>query len=174
MDSTAGSSAGDGRRGLRLAAAGGSSAPGSHALTDRLVHHFIRLGAAPDGAERLVESSEAVLNTLRLALEHGRFRPALDLVRVVEPAFLLAGRWGAWASSLEIGLVAARRLGDARAEGWVLHEQGVRAMAVGSFTEAGDLLSRALAIRVADGEPAEAEMTRSQLDRLRALGGAAG
>ncbi len=50
-----------------------------------------------------------------------------------------------------------------------LHEQGVRAIALGSFDEAGELLSRALAIRTDVGDEEAAQQTRSQLAHLTAL-----
>ena len=73
------------------------------------------------------------------------------------------------ASALEMGLVAARAVGDRSAEGWALHEQGVRAIAIGSFDEAGELLSRALAIRTDVDDEEAAQQTRSQLARLTAI-----
>ena len=121
------------------------------------------------GGERLVESSDAVLTTLRQAVEGGHWPGALELARVAEPAFEMGAHRGAWASALEMGLVAARAVGDRSAEGWALHEQGVRAIAIGSFDEAGELLSRALAIRTDVDDEEAAQQTRSQLARLTAI-----
>lgn len=157
---------------VRIAAvpAAGDSSP----WNDRLIAHFTRLGTSPSGAERLVESSDAVLASLRQAIKNGRWAPALELIRVAEPAFMLAGRWGAWASILKMGLTAARNLGDRRAEGWVLHEQGVRAMALGHFDEAYERLTQALVIRLDAGAAEDVERTRSQLVGLMAQRAAAG
>lgn len=141
---------------------------------DKLVAHFVRLGESPEGAFRLVESSDAVVSTLRQAVDHGHWEAALDLVRVAEPAFALGARWGAWASTLDMGLLAARALGDTRVEARLLHEKGVRAMALAHFDEADEALSQALASRTALGSEDEIGCTRSQLAQLRALTRAAG
>lgn len=72
-----------------------------------------------------------------------------------------------------MGLQAARALGDREGQAWVLHEQGVRAVALGHFDEADELLSQALAVRTELGAWDEAGWTRSQLEQLAARRGAA-
>lgn len=170
---TRSNAAGPARFGARTATppAQGASA---NAFIERLVAHFVGLGRGPGGAERLVESSDAVLTTLRKAADSAQWQPVLDLVRVAEPAFKHGARWGAWASTLDLGLQAARLLGERTAEAWVLHEQGVRFMALGDHDQAEKLLSQALAIRTELCADDEAERTRFQLAQVTLLKTAAG
>lgn len=61
------------------------------AWDDRLLVHFTRLAQTPEGQEHLAQSGDAVLSTLRKAVEAGRWEPALKLARLAEPAFAVGG-----------------------------------------------------------------------------------
>ena len=143
------------------------SAPTPSPWLDRLVDHFVRTGSGPDGACRLAQSKDAVLSTARQLAEAGRWADVLRLVRVAEPAFAANAWWGAWKSALCLALDAARNLGDAKVEGWALHQLGVRSLGLQDESSARDLLGAALEVREAAGEEEAAELTRSQLDLLR-------
>ena len=134
---------------------------------DRLVEHFLRTGAGPDGACRLAENKDAVLSTARQLADCGRWVDVLRLVQVAEPAFAFNARWGAWKSSLCLALEAARQLGDKTVEGWALHQLGIRSLGLQDEEAARDLLGAALEVRQAAGEHEAAEVTRSQLELVR-------
>lgn len=133
---------------------------------ERLVEHFTRMAAAPDGTARIVEQEGAVLAALRCAADIGCWHEALRLVRHTEPAFATSARWGAWKTVLELALAAGRKVGDRPVEGWALHQLGVRSLALGDEAEAQRQLSEALAVRREAGEDEAAELTESQLALL--------
>jgi hypothetical protein len=143
-----------------------SRTPSPNPLLERTLNHFIRLGCGPDGPKRLVQSADAVLTILRKAAEAECWPGVLELARTAEPALALSGRWGAWGAVLEFALSASRALGDRQAEGWALHQLGVRALALGDEVTARSLLSQALVIRSEEGPAEAADVTASQLRQL--------
>lgn len=145
---------------------GGSPAPSPDSWNDRLLVHFLNLGRRPDGAEKLLASADAVRTTVEQAVANGRYAEAIELAHVAEPVFIGGARWGAWASVLGSALEAARALGDLSAEGWALHQLGVRAAALGQPDKARELLSEALTARAEAGDDEAAALTRSQLAQL--------
>jgi hypothetical protein len=156
------------RYGVRPAAEPGPARrePSSDTWNDRLLVHFLRLADRPDGAQRLLASADAVRSTIEQAAANGRYAEAVELARVAEPAFLSGARWGAWASVLGSALDAARAAGDRSAEGWALHQLGVRAKALGQPDKARELLADALAVRDEAGDAEAAAVTRSQLAEI--------
>jgi hypothetical protein len=133
---------------------------------ERLVEHFTRIAAGPDGTTKLVEQEGAVLAALRCAADAECWHEALRLVRHAEPAFASSARWGAWKVVLEHALAAGRKVGDRSVEGWALHQLGVRSLALGEEAEAERLLGEALAVRREAGEDEAAALTESQLALL--------
>ena len=134
---------------------------------DRLVEHFVRTGAGPDGACRLAQSKDAVLSTAHQLAESGRWADVLRLVRVAEPAFAANAWWGAWKTALCLALDAARVMGDRKVEGWALHQLGVRSLSLQDQSAARELLGAALEVRESIGEQEAADVTRTQLDLIR-------
>jgi hypothetical protein len=149
--------------------ASGAPAPApTPAVTARLAAHFLQQGLRPDGHERVLASSDAVLRTMRQAIDAGYLDLALELIRVAEPAFALGARWAAWGETLELAVTAAVAKGDRAAQGWARHQQGIRAMALGDQEEARAHLTHALAIRCALGALEDVELTAQQLALLPA------
>ena len=111
-------------------------------------------------------SVDSIVIALGQGVSQRRWLRVLDLVRAVEPHVVEGGRWGAWEAALDAALAAARALGDRSAEGWALHQLGIRAMALGDDDRARTLLSDALAVRSGAGEIAQAAVTESQLATL--------
>lgn len=153
--------------GSPAAAAAVPSPGGPSPWLDRLVEHFVKMGTAPDGVSRIVESTDAILSTARQLADAGRWTDVLRLVRVAESAFAFSGRWGAWRTALGLALDAARNLGDRHEEGWALHQLGVRSLGLQEEAAARDLLGAALEVREAAGEHEAAELTRTQLELVR-------
>jgi hypothetical protein len=143
------------------------TAPAPSPWLDRLVEHFVRTGAGPDGACRLAQSKDAVLSTAHQLAEAGRWADVLRLVRVAEPAFAANAWWGAWKTTLCLALDAARILGDRKVEGWALHQLGVRSLSLQDESTARELLGAALEVRESIGEHEAAELTRTQLALIR-------
>jgi hypothetical protein len=121
--------------------------------------------------ERLARSPRAILGEsaamgalIARGAAMGQWAEVLRLARVVEGPLTLAGRWQAWQSVLQHGLSAARALGDQAAEAWLLHQEGVRALALGDTGQAQEALGRALEIREAIGDQAGAAATERILD----------
>ncbi len=130
---------------------------------DPLFDHFVALARTPGSRERILASGEAIRAVIRQGLERGCWARVLELARAVEHHLVEGARWGAWETVLDAALVAARALGDRSSEGWVLHQKGVRAMALGDPGYARAVLSDALAVRCEVGEGAPVAATRSQL-----------
>jgi len=143
-------------------------AAGAEAWLQPLLAHFIALGRGPEGHTCLRASRDAVVTTIRQAIDAGCNPTALELIRVAEPAFATPGTWGPWGQVLELAVGAARDIGDAPTEGWALHQLGIREWAGGHTDRARELLSQALAVRTQAGDPEAAAATRAQLDRLLA------
>lgn len=100
------------------------------------------------------------------AVADGRHREALTLAGLVDAPLSLTGRWGPWGRTLEAARSAATALGDRSAEAWALHQQGVRALALGDAPTAHAVLSRAADLREADGDEEAVTATRRVLEDL--------
>jgi hypothetical protein len=114
-------------------------------------------------AGKLLEESEALLRAQQCASETRRFGEVLHLGRLLEASLVLGARWGAWATSLERCLEAAKAIGDRSLEAWALHEMGTRAVCLGEPGMARASLSQAVKLREALGETAAAAASRLNL-----------
>lgn len=141
-----------------------AAAPGR--WLEPLLDHFIALGRSPGGDRELRANRDAVLTTVRQAVEAGCEARAIQLVRVAEGALATPATWGAWGSLLQLALRAARGVGDRSTEGWALHQLGVRERVAGDPGRAGELLAEALTVRTVAGDVEAAALTRSQLADL--------
>ncbi len=90
------------------------------------------------------------------------------LGRALEPLVFRYTRWQAWADVLNVLLRAAQATADAALEGWVLHQLGSRALAEGTLDAASTYLSQALKIRESVHDGPGLEVTRHNLDVLKA------
>ncbi|MBN1262641.1 MAG: ATP-binding protein, partial [Anaerolineae bacterium] len=98
--------------------------------------------------------------------ENDHAGPVLASIRMIEAALAGAGQWDAWRAVLQLGLRAARALGDRAGEAWLLHQLGTRALCLAEVVNARTLLVRALELREALGDRAGAAITRHNLDLL--------
>lgn len=119
--------------------------------------------------EQIVEQLELVRWALEWSVERQRWSEALRLARAIDGPVTLRGRWGTWGLALERALMAARALGDARAEGWALHQVGTRALCRDEFALADEALTGALEIRRRVGDRRGEEITRNNLDVLHGI-----
>ncbi len=92
----------------------------------------------------------------------------IRLGRALEPLVFRYTRWQAWADVLNVLLRAAQATADAALEGWVLHQLGSRALAEGTLDVASTYLSQALKIRESINDGPGLEVTRHNLDVLKA------
>jgi hypothetical protein len=136
----------------------------------KLILYFRALGDKHRNApEELLENCEELLWVVQYVVEVQQWADALAVARHVEASLALSGRWDAWGRVLEWAKLAAQKLGEPRAEAWVLHEEGVRAFCLEDFPAANDLLTSALRMREAQGDSAGIYATRHNLDVLSAL-----
>jgi hypothetical protein len=116
--------------------------------------------------KRILEESAALLGILNWATQTGRHRMVMRLGRALESSLILSGRWEAWGQVLQQIGQAAEATGDRGTIGWVLHQQGTRALCLGNDAASRELLSDALEIRAEMGDHAAASATRHNLDWL--------
>jgi ABC-type dipeptide/oligopeptide/nickel transport system ATPase subunit len=134
-------------------------------LKERALTHFSSWAEQHQQTpERLLPDAEVIRHLLGWAIKTGRWSEVLRLVRAVEGAFTLNGRWGAWVEVLRGGLKAAKAVGDRASKAWALHQLGTHALCVGDTSTAGTLLGRALRLRETLGDQVGAAVTRHNLD----------
>jgi hypothetical protein len=122
-----------------------------------LYKYFDLAGAARSIVDSLVtrdptsEQSLSVLNAALSLINHAaderEWTTMTRLVRVVEPVLALVGRWRKAHQVLELGLRAAKVVGDRSAEAFFAHEQGTLALCQDDWTVASDQLTRSLELR---------------------------
>jgi tetratricopeptide (TPR) repeat protein len=117
--------------------------------------------------KRLLEEANAILRLSEWANRAGHWRQVLRLVRAVEGALALGGRWNDWTQVLQLGYQAAQMLDDQTEEAWALHQLGVCAHTMGNVTEARAYLSQALRLRETLGDQIGAAVTRTNLNRIQ-------
>ncbi|QNP72244.1 hypothetical protein IAG44_24395 [Streptomyces roseirectus] len=122
--------------------------------------------AGPDARGAL----DAALGLLGLAAERREWQTVVRLVTVVERVLFVQGHWEAWQNTLAQGITAAREAGDAAAEAYFAHQQGVQHFLHGRVEHARGMLRRALELRESLGDAAGAEVTRANLALLAAAG----
>ena len=132
---------------------------------NRAITYFIawagRYRRSPDA---LLEEAEALLRVQQHALESRRWGEVLALGWLLEGALIVRGRWGAWATTLERCLDAAKSLGDRSAEAWALHEIGTRSLCLGEADAARAPLSQAVKLRELLGDDAALTVSRQNLN----------
>jgi hypothetical protein len=132
----------------------------------RALDHFVRWAEGQTAGSAIDPEVDALLRLRAWAASVGRWRDALRLGRALDTRLMLAGRWGAWAETLEGCLQAARTLGDLRSEGWALHQLGSRELCQREFETARRLLQQALGIREGLGDAEGTSVTRHNLGLL--------
>ncbi|HEY5985354.1 MAG TPA: IPT/TIG domain-containing protein [Streptosporangiaceae bacterium] len=102
----------------------------------------------PDiSAEELTSVSGCVLAVLQFAREADEWDSALEIVRAIEPALFIGGRWDQWRAVMRIGVQAAGHLGDDGYRAYCLHQLGSRALCLSSREQAARLLTQAASLR---------------------------
>jgi hypothetical protein len=111
--------------------------------------------------------AEAALSVIGFAAEQGELKAVVQLVRVVEPVLMLAGRWHACASVLAQGIQAAQRLGDQASHAYFAHQQGTLALCREELTTAEWHLNLALQLRERLGDLQGAARTKHNLSIMQ-------
>jgi outer membrane biosynthesis protein TonB len=127
------------------------------------------LSALIEGVRNAVEVRRRAAPIEHLAsavLASGDARMVLWLAQTYGEYLAAAGALGRWQRLLELGLRAARGVGDRAAEAWSLHQLGTRALLVGDRAHAEALLRQALSIRTAIGDGAGIRATQHNLGVL--------
>src|ERR1051326_22105 len=138
----------------------------------RALAYFVGWAEAHADDEALIGADmDALLVLHRSAFSSARWLDVLRLGRAIDTTLMFSGRWGAWGETLERCLPAARHIGDAAAEGWVLHQLGSRALCQGEFDTARTCLNQALALRPNLDDPDAVRATQHNLGQLPPPGG---
>jgi hypothetical protein len=144
-----GLTAADAARSLELGPAG-----------DRALAHFVRWGRVTyDEPQAQLIEGPALLELLRWAVANDRLHEAIELGRVIDSAFVVGRRFGAWRELLELVRSAASDSGDRAGEAWAVHQLGTRAAALGQLVPGTELLRDARAMRRELGDQAGAAVT---------------
>jgi hypothetical protein len=109
---------------------------------------------------------DGAVNALGFAAEHAQWPEVVRLVRVLEPALTLAGRWQASREALEHGLAAARELGDQGAEALFSHQLGTLELSLDHLDQARAHLEHAVQLRARLGDHAGAAVSSHNLGLL--------
>jgi hypothetical protein len=133
---------------------------------ERYLDYFTSWAGRQSTATPIVEESAALLKVLEWAASAGLWTKTLTLVKAIEAALALGLCWGTWVQALELGLQAARLLGDRSAEGWALHQMGTQSLCTGQVEAARNALTSALQIRQALGDQTAIAVTKHNLDLL--------
>jgi hypothetical protein len=116
--------------------------------------------------ERLLEQADAILQTLKWAVEAQQWPGVLRLGQAMEGALALGKRWGAWGQVLQWILQAARALGDQAVEAWALHQGGSRSLCLEETSIARSALIQAFRLRESLGDRHGAAVTQHNLSIL--------
>ncbi|MEL6223252.1 MAG: choice-of-anchor D domain-containing protein, partial [Cyanobacteria bacterium J06627_8] len=87
--------------------------------------------------------------TTQLAAQQQQWDAVLTLCRLLDGPFMLSKQWGRWKQIWELGLAAARSIGDGAAEAHAFHQLGSRALCMGDLFTAHTYLTEAIQRRVA-------------------------
>ncbi len=127
------------------------------------LRHFTNWSARSNSTEQVLDSAQAVMATVENAVAMNRWQEVLQIGLAIEPNFVTGLRWGLWEQLLRLLLQAGQILSDRFIEAWALHQLGSRALCLGNFQAARDLLSRALEIRRAIRDRSGAAATQHNL-----------
>lgn len=113
------------------------------------------------------EGLEAALSLLGFASERAQWTAVVRLIRLVEPALFVSGRWAQWRDVLGQGIEAAQQTGDIAAEALFSHQKGTLAYCENRLDEARELLDRAVELRTRLGDNAGSALSRAHLRLVR-------
>lgn len=128
--------------------------------------HFANWTGRSNSREQVLDSAQVLMATIENAVALGRWQDVIQIGLAVEPSFVIGTRWGLWEQLLRLLAQAGVALGNRAIEAWTLHQLGSRALCLGNFQEARELLSRALHMRRAIGDRSGAAATRHNLRQL--------
>ena len=106
------------------------------------------------------------MRCLRWGFKFGMAAEVIRLAKSLEFTLVLNGYWETWANALGLAAQSAVGASDKAALGWVLHQNGTKALCDGNVAEARESLEQALQIREALRDKVGAEVTRHNLNLL--------
>ena len=104
----------------------------------------------------LAAEEDNLAQAAQTLLAEGKGAQAGALLKTMQPAAVLRGRWGQWADLTTWAERAASIARDPALHAWALHERGVRTGLTGDTTQAGKLLAEAARLRSEQGDQAGA------------------
>lgn len=117
---------------------------------------------------RLGHGSAPLWWMAHIASQQERWPEVLNLCRSVDHPLMLSKRWGRWGQLWELGLAAARSMGDGAAEAVAFHQLGSRALCLGDLFTAHTYLTEAVQRRIALGDDIGAAVSQHNLNILTA------
>ncbi|MEB3210552.1 MAG: hypothetical protein VKL39_04330, partial [Leptolyngbyaceae bacterium] len=102
----------------------------------------------------------------QLAAQHRQWDAVLTFCRLLDRPFMLGQQWGRWKQMWELGLAAARTIGDGAAEAYAFHQLGSRALCIGDLFTAHTYLTEATQRRIALRDEIGAAISQHNLSML--------
>jgi ABC-type dipeptide/oligopeptide/nickel transport system, ATPase component len=119
-----------------------------------------------DDVKTILETRFVLMRCLRWGVKFGMAAEVIRLAKSLEFTLVLNGYWETWANALGLAAQSAVGASDKAALGWVLHQNGTKALCDGNVAEARESLEQALQIREALRDKVGAEVTRHNLNLL--------
>jgi len=135
---------------------------------DRLLQTSINWLSEQRASQPVKDSLSMLEHVLSNAAGREKWSDVIRLGRLLEPFVFYYTRWQSWADVLNILLRAAKATANRALEGWALHQLGSRALAIGALDLAATNLNQALKIREALQDREGLDVTRHNLEVLKA------
>jgi hypothetical protein len=116
---------------------------------DRSITYFTAWAQQQNTAAAVLDVQAPLWWATHLAAQQQQWDAVLTLCRLLDRPFMLSQRWGRWKQLWELGLTAARSMGDGAAEAYAFHQLGSRALCLGDFFTAHTYLTEATQRRIA-------------------------
>lgn len=134
---------------------------------ERSLSYFTTWIQQQDGAMLpVLNASTPIWWITTLASQQERWPEVFQFSRSLDHSLMVGKRWGRWGQMWEMGLAAARSLGDGAAEALAFHQLGSRALCMGDLFTAHTYLTEAVQRRVALGDDIGAAISQHNLNFL--------
>ncbi|MEM7771984.1 MAG: choice-of-anchor D domain-containing protein [Cyanobacteria bacterium P01_A01_bin.37] len=117
--------------------------------TDRSITYFTTWAQQQETMTSLLNTHSLLWWVAQLAFQRKQWEDVLSLCQILDHPFMLGKRWGRWRQMWELGLAAARSMGDGAAEAYAFHQLGSRALCLGDLFTAHTYLTEATQRRAA-------------------------
>lgn len=134
---------------------------------ERASAYFTTLIQQHEGAiAPLLKAHAPLWRMTQLASHDGHWETVLHFSQSLDHPLMLGKRWGRWRQMWELGLSAARSMGDGAAEALAFHQLGSRALCLGDLFTAHTYLTEAVQRRIALRDEIGAAVSQHNLNLL--------